>query len=115
MLHAEQRGHSQVPAGLLHHTVAHIHQQHHGIGGGGAGDGVAGVLHVAGAVGQHKAAPVGGEVAVGHIDGDALLALGAQAVGQQREVQRLLRQLVTVALTGGLAGVEAALGRSAGH
>jgi hypothetical protein len=28
----------------------------------------------------------GGEVAVGHVDGDALLALGAQAVGQQRQV-----------------------------
>ena len=31
---------------------------------------------------------LGGEVAVGHVDGDALLALGLQAVGQQREVDR---------------------------
>ena len=29
-----------------------------------------------------------GEVAVGHVDGDALLALGLQAVGQQRQVDR---------------------------
>jgi len=27
-----------------------------------------------------------GEVAIGHINGDALLALGTQAIGQQREV-----------------------------
>ncbi len=34
---------------------------------------------------MNDAAP-GGEVAVGDVDGDALLALGAQAVGEQREV-----------------------------
>ena len=35
--------------------------------------------------------PLGrGEVAVGDVDRDALLALGAQAVGQQREVERAL-------------------------
>ena len=32
----------------------------------------------------------GREVAVGHVDRDALLALGAQAVGQQRQVERAL-------------------------
>jgi hypothetical protein len=31
-------------------------------------------------------APRGGEVAVRHVDRDALLPLGAQAVGEQREV-----------------------------
>jgi hypothetical protein len=30
----------------------------------------------------------GGEVAVGDVDGDALLALGLQAVGEQRQVDR---------------------------
>jgi hypothetical protein len=45
-----------------------------------------GVLHVAGGVGQDERPPRRGEVAVGDVDGDALLALGAQAVGQQREV-----------------------------
>ncbi len=39
---------------------------------------------------------VGGEVAVGHVDGDALLALGRQAVGQQGQVG-LARLLVTPA------------------
>jgi hypothetical protein len=44
------------------------------------------ILHVAGGVGDDELALRGGEVAVGDIDGDALLALGAQAVGEQREV-----------------------------
>ena len=51
-----------------------------------AGDRVAGVLHVAGAVGEHERALGRREVAVGDVDRDALLALGAQAVGEQREV-----------------------------
>jgi hypothetical protein len=31
----------------------------------------------------------GGEVAVGHVDGDALLAFGLQAVGEQAQVDRV--------------------------
>jgi hypothetical protein len=41
---------------------------------------------VAGRVGDDELAPGGVEVAVGDVDRDALLALGAQAVGQQGEV-----------------------------
>src|SRR5690606_38129787 len=36
--------------------------------------------------GDDERAPGGGEVAVGDVDGDALLALGPQAVGEQRQV-----------------------------
>jgi hypothetical protein len=43
---------------------------------------------VAGGVGDHELATRGGEVAVGDVDRDALLALGPQAVGEQREVER---------------------------
>ena len=39
-----------------------------------------------GGVGEDEGAPRGGEVPVGDVDGDALLALGAQAVGEQRQV-----------------------------
>ncbi|MNE57918.1 hypothetical protein D3C80_1529110 [compost metagenome] len=42
---------------------------------------------MAGGVGDDELALVGGEEAVGDIDGDALLALGGQAVHQQGEVQ----------------------------
>jgi len=40
-----------------------------------------------GRVGDDELAPRRSEVAVGDIDGDALLALGLQAVSQEREVE----------------------------
>ena len=86
--HPHQRGDGEVAAGLLEHPLAGVDEQHQRVGGGRAGDRVAGVLHVAGAVGEHERALRRGEVAVGDVDGDALLALGAQAVGEQREVGR---------------------------
>ena len=42
---------------------------------------------MAGGVGNHELAPVRAEVAVGHVDGDALLPLRRQAVNQQGEVE----------------------------
>ena len=39
-------------------------------------------------VGDDEFAPRGAEVAVGNVNGDALLALGAQAVGQKRKIKR---------------------------
>ncbi|MDQ0694981.1 hypothetical protein QF048_001423 [Streptomyces sp. W4I9-2] len=39
---------------------------------------------------EDEPAAGGGEVAVGDVDGDALLALGPQPVGQQRQVRRFL-------------------------
>src|SRR3990172_147000 len=53
------------------------------VGGGRAGDHVAGVLLVARGVGDDEAAAGRGEVPVGHVDGDALLALGLEAVGEE--------------------------------
>lgn len=78
--------------GLLDDALARIDQHDHGVGRGGARDHVAGVLHVPGAVGEDEAAPVGGEVAVRDVDRDALLALGPQPVGEQREVERAVRE-----------------------
>ena len=60
----QERRHRQMAPGLLHHSVARIHQQHDGVGRGGAGDRVARVLHVPGAVGQDEGALRGGEVAI---------------------------------------------------
>jgi hypothetical protein len=51
-----------------------------------AGRHVARVLLVPGRVGDDELAPRRREVAVGDVDRDALLALGLEAVGQQREV-----------------------------
>jgi hypothetical protein len=63
-----------------------VHQHHGGVAAGGGGDHVARVLLVARRVGDDELARRRGEVAVGHVDGDALLALGLQAVGQQAQV-----------------------------
>ena len=82
----QEGGDRQVAARLLQDPVAGVHQQHDDVGRGAAGDRVAGVLHVPGAVGQDEGALRGGEVAVGDVDRDALLPLGPQTVGQQGEV-----------------------------
>jgi hypothetical protein len=72
-----------------------------------------GVLLVTRGVGNDEFPPGGGKVAVGHVDGDALLPLGPQAVGEQREVHVLLApqlagffQGIHLILENGLAVVE---------
>jgi hypothetical protein len=85
---AQQVDEVAVPAGLGQHAAPRVDQHHGGVGRRGAGDHVAGVLLMAGRIGDDELAVVGGEEAIGDIDGDALLALGGQAVDQQREVDR---------------------------
>jgi hypothetical protein len=55
---------------------------------------------VAGGVGEDERAPRRGEVAVGDVDRDALLALGAQAVGQPREIEAPVGAVEVVELVG---------------
>ena len=86
MAHAEEGGHVEVAAGLFDNAMAGVDKKHHHLGGGHAGDCVAGVLHVAGGIGEDEGALIRGEVAVGHVDGNALLALGTQAVNKQGKV-----------------------------
>jgi hypothetical protein len=86
MRDAEQRGDEGVPARLLEDALAGIHQDQREVGRRGAGDHVARVLLVARRVGDDELAPRRVEVAVRHVDRDALLALRAQAVGEQGEV-----------------------------
>ena len=90
---AQQGGDEGVAAGLLQQALAGVDQDHGDVGGRRAGDHVAGVLHVARRVGDDELAPGGGEVAVGDVDGDALLALGPQAVGEQGQVGVLVAAL----------------------
>ena len=78
-----------MPPRLHQQALACIDQHHRQLGVGGAGGHVAGVLLVAGAIGHDEAAPRGVEIAVGHVDGDALLALGIQPVGEQGEVEHV--------------------------
>ena len=83
----EQRGEERMTSGLLDDAVAGIDEHQREVGGRSAGDHVAGVLDVAGSVGDDELAGRRREVAIGHVDGDALFPLGAQSVGEQREVR----------------------------
>ena len=100
MRHAEQAGQGGVPAGLLDHPLAGVDEHQREVGGRGAGDHVARVLHVARGVGHDEGPDRRGEVAVGDVDGDALLALGPQAVGEQREVGVVVAAVGAGALDG---------------
>ncbi len=88
--HAEQGGEQQMAPRLIDDAVTGVDQHDGELGVRHAGDHVARVLHVPRAVGDHEVAVRRREVAVGHVDRDALLALGAQAVGQQGEVDVLV-------------------------
>lgn len=77
-------------SGLLHHAVTRIDQNQRDVGGARARRHVARVLHVSRTVGEDVATSFRGEVAIRHIDRDALLPLGAQAVREKREIGALL-------------------------
>ena len=96
----EQRGDERVALGLLDDAVARVHEHDREVRGRGARDHVARVLHVAGGVGEDERAARRREVAVGDVDRDALLALGAQAVGQARQVERAVAAVEVVELVG---------------
>ena len=83
---AEQGGEVGVPAALFDDAIARVHKHDGEVRGRSARDHVAGVLHVAGRVGDDELAARRGEVAIGDVDGNALLALGAQAVGEVGQV-----------------------------
>ena len=67
-------------------TPLRVDEDHRDLGGRRARDHVARVLDVAGRVGKLEPAPRRDERAVRDVDRDPLLALGAEAVGEQREV-----------------------------
>lgn len=74
-------------ARLREHALARVDQDYREIGGRRAGDHVARVLLVAGRVGDDELASRGREEAVRDVDRDPLLALGRQAVDEQREIE----------------------------
>jgi len=86
VLDPEQRGDVRVPAGLGDDTGAGVDQNQCNIRGRRPGEHVAGVALVPGGVGKDERSPRGREEPVGDVDRDALLALGAQTVGDGGEV-----------------------------
>ncbi len=81
---AHQGAHGQVPVGLRPQPTRGVDEQDRQVGGRSGHRHVAGVLLVARGVGDDHTPPAGQvEVPVGDVDGDALLTLGLEAVGQQ--------------------------------
>ena len=76
----------RVPAGLLDDAFARVEEDDGDVGRRRARDHVARVLDVSGRVRELEASPRRNEGAVGHVDRDPLLALCAETVGEQREV-----------------------------
>ncbi|MEA2420502.1 MAG: bifunctional enzyme CysN/CysC, partial [Thermoleophilaceae bacterium] len=76
-----------VPAGLFQDAGSGVDEDDREVGRGAAGDHVPRVLEMAGRVRDDELAPGSLEVAVGDVDRDPLLAFGAEAVGQQGEIE----------------------------
>ena len=85
-LDAEQMSEVAVPPRLRQHAFARIDENDRQIRSRSARDHVAGVLLVAGRIGDDEFALLGGKVAVGDVDGDSLFALGGESVDQQRKI-----------------------------
>ena len=73
-----------MPACLCQHALGGVNQNHRDIRCGGSGDHVSRVLLVARSVRNDKLAMIRAEKTVGHVDCNALFALGCKAVYQQR-------------------------------
>ena len=87
LAYAQQRGDISMAARLLQHAMTGIQQNHRQTGRGCSGGHVARVLLVARRVGDDELAARRLEIAVGHVDGNGLLPLGPQPVGDQRQVE----------------------------
>ena len=96
MAHTKEGGDVEVAAGLFDDAMAGVDKKHHYLGGRHAGDRIAGVLHVPRGIGEDEGALIRGEVAISHVDGNALLTLGPQAVDKQGKVHA-----VETAVSGG--------------
>ena len=87
MRNAQKRSDVRMASRLLEHAVSRVDQNQCDVGRRGAGHHVPGVLNVTRGVSDDELALVGREVAVGHVDRDALLALRLEAIGQQRKIR----------------------------
>ena len=90
MSHAEERDDDGMAMGLGQETLARVDEYNGEVRIGGACRHVSRVLLVAGRVGDNERAGGRRKIAVGDIDGDALLALCLQSVDEQGEIDFVL-------------------------
>ncbi len=95
---SEQRADKTVAPGLGQQALARVDQHHREIGGRGSGRHVAGILLVTRRIGHNEGAPRRGKIAVGDVDGDALLAFGLQAIDQQSEIRFFAERAIAAAI-----------------
>ena len=81
--HAQKRQQPAVSTRLGQHALARVDQHNGEISGRCRGDHIASVLLMPRRVGQDEAARADVEEAIGHVDGDALLPLGGEAVDEE--------------------------------
>ena len=90
VLDAQKVRDEAVAFGLLDDAFPGVNQNDGQIGGGGAGDHVAGVLDMARGVSDDEFPFRGREITVSDVDGNSLFAFGFQSVGEQGEVDVLI-------------------------
>ena len=88
---AKQRANKGVALGLHKHALSRVNKNDRELRIGGAGRHVAGELLVAGRVGHDERAPRRCKKPVGDVDGDALFALGFEAVEQEGKIDVVRR------------------------
>ena len=98
MRYAEQRRNIAVTHGLLQHAVARIDEDDAQIGSAGTRHHVAGILNMSRSIGDDKLALWCGEIAVSHIDGDALFALGTETIREQSQVHLFITAALACSL-----------------
>ncbi|MNY03300.1 hypothetical protein D3C86_1359120 [compost metagenome] len=84
---AEQSDNAAVARRLGRHALDRIHQHDRCVAGRGAGGHVARILLMPRRISDDEAATRRRHIAIGNVDGDALLALGLQPVQQQGVIQ----------------------------
>ena len=82
----EQGRDDGVTAGLFHDAVTGVDEDDNEISVGGAGDHVARILDMTRGISDDEFTPGRGEIFICNVDGDALLAFGAQPICQKGEV-----------------------------
>ena len=84
--YTDQRRDTRMPTCLAQQAFSGVDEQHRDMGVRRSGERVAGVALVPGSIGEHVAARGAGEEPIGDVDGDPLLALGTQTVGERGQI-----------------------------
>ena len=86
----EERGYVRMTDGLFHDAMSGVYQNHGEVCSGGSRNHVPGVLDMARSVRNDEFSFRSSEITIGYVDGDALLTLRSESVGEKREIDFLI-------------------------